>query len=299
MASTTTTRRAKAASSAPAPTSPGRWHRAARLNWLGGLAGWLWLGIAIIPIYWIVVTSFKSQATYFTQNPLSPPTSPTLDSYRLVLESDFPRYFLNSVIVTLGTTVPAVLAALMAAYAIVRGSDLRALRLSNALLLMGLAIPIQAVIIPVYLLIIKMHLYDSLLAMVLPSIAFALPLAVLVLTNFIRDVPRELFESMRVDGATEWTMLWSLAFPLVRPALVTVSIYTGLTVWNGFILPLILTQSPTKRTLPLALWTFQGQYSVNVPAVLAAVVLTTLPIAVLYAFGRRQLVSGLTAGFSK
>ena len=299
MASTTTTRSASASSSAPAPAAPGGLRRAARLNWLGGLAGWLWLGVAVIPIYWIVVTSFKSQATYFTQNPLAPPTSPTLDSYRLVLESDFPRYFLNSVIVTLGTTVPAVLAALMAAYAIVRGSDLRVLRLSNALLLMGLAIPIQAVIIPVYLLIIKMRLYDSLVAMILPSIAFALPLAVLVLTNFIRDVPRELFESMRVDGATEWTMLWSLAFPLVRPALVTVSIYTGLTVWNGFILPLILTQSPTKRTLPLALWTFQGQYSVNVPAVLAAVVLTTLPIAVLYAFGRRQLVSGLTAGFSK
>ena len=86
---------------------------------------------------------------------------------------------------------------------------------------------------------------------------------------------------------------------LVVTALVTVSIYSGLAIWNGFLLPLILIQSPTQRTLPLALWTFQGQYSINVPAVLASVVLTTLPILILYVVGRRQLLSGLTAGFGK
>jgi raffinose/stachyose/melibiose transport system permease protein len=120
-----------------------------------------------------------------------------------------------------------------------------------------------------------------------------------VLSNFIRDVPRELFESMRMDGASEWTMLWRLALPLTRPAIVTVSIYQGLTVWNNFLLPLILIQSPEQRPLPLALWNFQGQYGVNVPAIAASVVLTTLPILVLYAIGRRQLLSGLTAGFGK
>jgi raffinose/stachyose/melibiose transport system permease protein len=186
----------------------------------------------------------------------------------------------------------------MAAFAIVRGSG-AFLKSVNGLFLMGLAIPLQATIIPVYLIIIRLKLYDSLLAIILPSIAFAIPLSVLVLANFIRDVPKELFESMRVDGATEWTTLWRLAFPLTRPALVTVSIYNGLAVWNGFLLPLILTQSPGRRTLPLAVWTFQGQYGNNVPAILASVVLTTLPILILYAIGRRQLLSGLTAGFSK
>jgi raffinose/stachyose/melibiose transport system permease protein len=135
--------------------------------------------------------------------------------------------------------------------------------------------------------------------MILPSIAFAIPLSVLVLSNFIRDIPKELFESMRLDGATEWGTLWRLAFPLTRPAVVTVAIYNGLTIWNGFLLPLILTQSPDKRTLPLALAAFEGQYSVNVPAVLASVLLTTLPILVMYMVGRRQLLSGLTAGFGK
>ena len=129
--------------------------------------------------------------------------------------------------------------------------------------------------------------------------AVVLGLAVLVLSNFVRDVPNELFESMRLDGTSEWGTAWRLAFPLTRPAVVTVAIYTGLQVWNGFLLPLVLTQSQDLRVLPLALWSFQGQYSVNVPAVLAAVVLSTLPILVFYVVGRRQLVSGLTAGFSK
>jgi raffinose/stachyose/melibiose transport system permease protein len=270
-----------------------------RPNWLGGAAGWLWLLIVIVPIYWIVITSFKSQSNYFAMNPLAPPTEPTLDDYKLVIEADFVRYFVNSTIVTLGAVVPAVLVSFMAAYAIVRAGDWWILRSVNSLFLMGLAIPLQAAIIPVYLIVIRLHMYDTLLAIILPSIAFAIPLSVLVLTNFIRDVPKELFDSMRVDGASEWSTLRHLAFPLTRPALVTVSIYNGLAIWNGFLLPLILTQSPSQRTLPLALWTFQGQYSINVPAVLASVVLTALPIVVLYAIGRRQLLSGLTAGFSK
>jgi raffinose/stachyose/melibiose transport system permease protein len=272
---------------------------AQRRNWLGGLAGWLWLGIVVIPIYWVLITSFKLQSSYYASNPLVPPSDPTLDNYRFVIESDFLRYFINSVVVTAGAVIPAVTFSFMAAYAIVRGRRSRFLRAVNGLFLMGLAIPLQATIIPIYLIIIKLQLYDSLLALILPSIAFAIPLSVLVLANFIRDVPQELFESMRVDGASEWTTLWRLAAPLTRPAIVTVTIYNSLTIWNGFLLPLILTQNPERRVLPLALWTFQGQFSVNVPAVVAAVVLTTLPILVLYALGRRQLLSGLAAGFTK
>lgn len=282
---------------APRRSSAGR--RLGQYNWFGGLAGWLWLLIVMLPVYWIVITSVKTQGNYFATNPLAPPTAVTFENYRLVVQNDFLRYFANSVLVTLGAIVPAVLVSFMAAFAIVRGGGQRALRSINSLFLLGLAIPLQATIIPVYLLIIRLHLYDTLLAIILPSIAFAIPLSVLVLANFIRDVPKELFESMRLEGASDWGTLWHLAFPLTRPALVTVTVYNGLAIWNGFLLPLILTQSPGKRTLPLALWTFQGQYSVNVPAVLASVVLTTLPILVLYAIGRRQLLSGLTAGFSK
>ena len=269
-----------------------------RPNYLGALAAFIWLAIIIVPVYWIVITSFKPQSAYFTSNSMLP-AEPTLDSYVAVLEADFLSYFSNSVIVTLGATVPAVLFSFMAAFAIVRGGHGRFLRISNTIFLMGLAVPLQAVIIPVYLIIIRLNLYDSHLALILPSIAFALPLSVLILANFIRDVPNELFESMRMDGSTEWGTMWRLAFPLTRPALVTVSIYQALQVWNAFLLPLILTESPERRVLPLALWVFQGEYGINIPAVLASVVLATLPILALYVVGRRQLLAGMTAGFSK
>ena len=269
-------------------------------NWLGGAAGWLWLLVVVVPLYWVVVTSFKTQSTFFTSNPMAPPATPTFENYRFVVESGFVRYFLNSVVVTVGAVLPAVLVSFMAAFAVVRSGGLnRFLRNVNVLFLMGLAIPLQAVVIPIYLMIIRLEIYDTLLAIILPSIAFAIPLSVLVLANFIRDVPRELFESMRLDGAGDWGTLWHLAFPLVRPALVTVTIYQGVLVWNNFLLPLVLTQSREQRVVPLGLAAFQGQYSVNVPAVLAAVVLTTVPILALYAIGRRQMLSGLTAGFSK
>ena len=288
-----------AAARPPHPAPRRRTATSLRPNYAGGLAGWIWLAIIIVPIYWIVITSFKSQSGYYGSNPLAPPTDPTLDNYRMVIEADFARYFLNSVIVAVGATVPAVLFSFMAAFAIVRGGRGLFLRTASTTFLLGLACPLQATIIPIYLIIIRLHLYDSLLALILPSIAFAIPLSVLILTNFIRDVPNELFESMRMDGASEWGTMWRLAFPLTRPALVTVTVYQALQVWNAFLLPLVLTQSPELRVLPLALWSFQGQYSVNIPAVLASVVLTTLPILALYVIGRRHLLSGLTAGFSK
>ena len=269
-----------------------------RFNLPGGAAGWLWLAIIIIPIYYIVITSLKTQAGYFSQNPLAFPTKPTFENYKMVLEADFTRYFFNSVIITVGAVIPTLIVAFMASFAIVRGNG-KFLKGVNALFLMGLAIPLQATIIPVYLMIIKMNLYDSLLAIILPSVAFAIPLSVLIMCNFIRDVPNELFESMRLDGCSEWQTMWRLALPLTKPAIVTVGIYNGLGVWNGFLLPLILTQSPELRVLPLGLWTFQGEFSVNIPAVLASVVLSTLPVLALYILGRRQLLSGLTAGFSK
>ncbi|MDM7991194.1 carbohydrate ABC transporter permease [Arthrobacter sp. zg-Y877] len=279
---------------------PSRRHRGGKVtpNFLGGLGGWVWLALIVLPIYYVVITSLKNQAGFFGSNPLAPPTDPTLANYRTVLEADFVRYFTNSVIVTLGSVVPAVAVSFMASYAVVRGSG-RIIASAHKLFLLGLAIPLQATIVPIYFMITRAQLYDSLLALILPSIAFAIPISVLILSNFLRDVPRELFESMRLDGCSEFTMMWRLALPLVRPAVVTIAIYNALNVWNGFLFPLILTQSPEMRVLPLSLWTFQDEFTVNVPAVLAAVVLSTLPLVALYAFARRQLVSGLTAGFNK
>lgn len=269
-----------------------------RRNVPGGIAGFAWLLVVLLPVYYVVITSLRDQQGFFSENPLLPPSDPTLDNYGLVLQSEFPLYLLNSVIVTACTVVITVSLALGAAYFVVRGTNWLS-GLTYKAFLLGLAIPLQAVVIPVYYLIIQVRLYDTLVAIILPSAAFALPLSVIILANFLRDIPNELFESMRVDGAGHWRMLVSLVLPLTRPAATTVSVYVGLNVWNGFLFPLILTQSPDKRVLPMALWTFQGQFQTNIPAVLAAVVLSALPVLALYIVGRRQLVSGLTAGFGK
>ncbi|WP_030611470.1 carbohydrate ABC transporter permease [Streptomyces fulvoviolaceus] len=283
----------------PAPPSGrARLRRLGRSNPLGALGGLVWLVIVLVPVYWVVVTSLRTREGYFEANPLSVPTDPTLENYRQVLDNGFTHYLLNSLVVTTGATLLTLAVSFLAAYAIVRGTS-RALRWAFSVFLLGLAIPLQATIIPVYYLIAKAQMYDTLLAIVLPSAAFAIPLTVIILVNFLRDIPDELYESMRAEGAGHWRMLWSLALPLSRPALITVTIYDALNVWNGFLFPLILTQSPDKRVLPLFVWSFQGEFTINVPAILAAVVLSTLPIVALYILGRRQLVSGLTAGFGK
>ncbi|MBZ3901504.1 carbohydrate ABC transporter permease [Streptomyces griseiscabiei] len=266
---------------------------------LTGSATLLWAALVVIPVYWLVITSLRSRADFTADSPLALPGHPTLDNYRTVLAGDFTTYLLNSVIVTAATVVIAVVVALMASFAIVRNAGSKLSRVSFRLYLLGLAIPLQAVIIPVYLLIIRMNLYDSLLAIVLPSAAFALPITVMILVSLLRDVPRSLFEAMIVDGAGDWRMLISLAAPLARPALMTVAVYDGLQVWNGFLFPLILTQSGDKAVLPLALTLYRGQFGIDVPATMAAVVLSTLPMLALFILARRQLVAGLTAGFSK
>lgn len=269
-----------------------------RPNIPGGIAGFGWLLITIVPVYYVVITSLRSQSDYFKSNPLLPPAEPTLRAYGQVLERDFLRYLLNSAVVTAGTVVITVVVSLMAAYFVVR-SRTRLSGWTYRVFLLGLAIPLQATIIPIYYLITRAYLYDTLLAIILPSVAFAIPLTVIILANFLRDVPGELFESMRVDGAGEWRMLWSLVLPMTKPAVITVAVYDGLNVWNGFLFPLILTQSSSQRVLPMSLWAFQGQFRINIPAVLAAVVLSALPVLVLYILGRRHLVAGLTAGFGK
>jgi raffinose/stachyose/melibiose transport system permease protein len=265
---------------------------------LGAGGGVLWLLVVLVPIYWMIISSLRDQGGFLTGNQLLPPSHPTLRNYALVLRESFGRYLLNSLIVTTATVLLVLAAALMAGHLIVRSRQ-RVARGALTLFLAGLAIPSHAVIIPIYLLIVRLHLYDSLLALILPSAAFGLPVAVLVTTAFMRDVPAELIEASRIDGASEWRIFRSIALPLSRPAMVTVGVYTAIQAWNGFLFPLILTQSPGARVLPLSLWTFQGEFTIDVPAVLAAVVLSCMPLFAAYLVGRRQLVAGMTAGFGK
>lgn len=269
-----------------------------RPNVVGSVLAWVWLLLVLVPIYFIIVTALRPQSMFYTENPLSFPSEPTFGAFSRVLQNDFMLYFTNSVIVTVATVAILLAVSVMASYVIVRTQSAFSRKVFS-LFLLGLAIPMQATIIPVYYLIVQLALYDTLWALILPSVAFAIPITVLILVNFMRDIPKELFESMRVDGASEWKILLTLALPLTRPALVTVGIYDALNVWNGFLFPLVLTQSASKRVVPLSLWSFQGEFQTDIPAVMAAVVLSVVPLLAAYIVGRRQLVSGLTAGFGK
>lgn len=272
--------------------------RLSRVNVPAGVGSFLWLLVVGVPLYFVVITSLRGRGGYLSEGPLSLPDTLTLENYVMAFQVGFGRFITNSVIVTVATVLLVLIMALPAAYAIVRSAS-RAVRAGFSLCLLGLAVPAQAVIIPLYLIITRLHLYDTLIAIVLPTAAFALPISIVVLTSSLRDVPRELYEAMAMDGANTVKVFLRLVLPMARPGMVTVAIFAGLQAWNGFLFPLVLTQSSETRVLSLGLWEFQSQYGSNVPGIMAAVVISALPIFALYLFGRRQLLSGLSAGFSK
>jgi raffinose/stachyose/melibiose transport system permease protein len=265
---------------------------------MGAAFAWLWLAIIVLPIYYMVITSFGTQGDYYASNPFLPPADPTVAAYRTVLENDFLRYLGNSLVVTGGAVGLLLIVCTAASYFVVRSRSWASRRFLQ-LVLLGLAIPAQATIVPLYWMITKMGLYDHLIALVLPAAAFEVPITVLILTNFMRDIPKELFESMTVDGAGDMKILMRLVLPLAKPAVITVGIYDALQVWNGFLFPLVLTGRPQVRVLPYSLFEFQASHGIDTPAVLASVVLSALPILAAYIVGRRYLVAGLTAGFGK
>ncbi|MFF0199096.1 carbohydrate ABC transporter permease [Streptomyces sp. NPDC005017] len=295
MSHDTLPRPAKATGPAPPPPHGprrGRRHWTRRANPVAGAGALIWLVIVLIPVYAMLSASLTGPEQALTGNPLTPPTEPTLDNYNTVLNNGFGHLLANTAIVAvsvdgivLGLCVPL-------AYTAVRTRT----RWSGAafrLFLMGVAIPAQAVVVPLYLLIAELGLYDSLLAVILPTAAFAMPVSVLVLVGTLRDISEELYEAMALDGASPLRMLFRLTIPLARGGIGTVVIYSALQAWNGFLFPLIFTQSDGPRVLTLGLFTYVSQFGVDVPALLASVVLSGIPVFAVYLVARRALVSGL------
>jgi raffinose/stachyose/melibiose transport system permease protein len=259
--------------------------------------GLLWLLIVLAPLWYLVITSFRTQADYLTADPWVP-THLTLTNFRAAIGVGFWHFALNSILVTVGTVLIVCVVGLAGAYAITR----RLSPLAQVLMricLGCLALPAVAVIIPLYFEVQRIHLYDSLLGLILPLAAFGLPVAMLIFVNFLRDVPRDLFDAMALDGAKEWVVIWRLVVPLGRPAIAIVAIYEAIQAWNNLLFPLILTQSTGNRVLPLVMYDFVGQFSMNVPGVLATIVLSSLPLLAVYIVARRSLISGLAAGYGR
>ncbi|MFF1835937.1 carbohydrate ABC transporter permease [Streptomyces sp. NPDC058231] len=261
-------------------------------NPLAGLGSLIWLVLVVVPLYTLISSSLMHQDEALNGDPLAFPTHPTLDNYNTVLHSGFGTMLGNTAIVAASTVAIVLVLAVPVAYVAVRTRS-RLSSLAFRTFLLGVAIPAQAVIVPLYLLIGKMGLYDTLPAIILPTAAFAMPVAVLVLSGTMRDVSEEMYEAMSLDGASPLRMLWQLAVPMSKAGISTVAIYTALQAWNGFLFPLILTQSEENRVLTLGLFNFMTQFGVNIPAVLAAIVLSVVPIFAVYLVARKALINGL------
>ncbi|MEU3980271.1 carbohydrate ABC transporter permease [Streptomyces sp. NPDC026672] len=278
---------------APAPRPAGRrrhWTR--RANPLAGLGSLIWLVVVIVPIYAMISASLTGQDEALGNNALKPPSRPTLDNYDTVLHNGFGHYLWNTAVVAAAVVVIVLALCVPLAYVAVRTRSFWS-GAAFRLFLLGVAIPAQAVVVPLYLMISKLNLYDSLLAIVLPTAAFAMPVAILILTGTLRDISEEVYEAMALDGASPTRMLFQLVIPMSKGGISTVVVYSALQAWNGLLFPLIFTQSDGPRVLTLGLFNYVSQFGVNIPALLASVVLSGIPIFVVYLVARRALVGGL------
>jgi xylobiose transport system permease protein len=283
----------------PGPGAPGRPRprrtfaaRLRRANPAAGAASLVWLLIVIVPVYVMLNVSFMLPGDALGGRLLEPARHATLANYRLVVQSGFFHLLVNNVIVTAATVAIVLVLCVPLAFVIVRSRGARSLLVFRVFLL-GLAIPSSVIIVPLYVMVGKFGIYDTLWAIILPTAAFAMPVTLLVLVGTMRDISEELYESMALEGAGTVRMLTRLAIPLSKGGIGTASVFTGLSAWNGLIFPLILTQSPQNQVLTTGLWNLSGQYGVDVPATLAAVTLSGIPMLVLYLAARRALISGV------
>ncbi|MBM7570311.1 carbohydrate ABC transporter permease [Aquibacillus albus] len=250
-----------------------------------------------LPFFIMVNTSFKQQLEFMT-SPWSLPESISFSNYALLLELDFTRYFLNSLFLSVASVILVIVLGAMASYPLAR-LKFRLNKPVFLLFMIGMMIPIHTTLIPIYILTSKMGLYDTLWGLIGPYVAFALPISVIIFTQFMRDIPRELEESAKIDGCGHFRLFWRIIFPLLTPAVATVAIYNFIHIWNEFIFALVLTSSSDVATLPLGLREFYGEFSVNVPGIMAALTLGSLPLLLVYFVAQEKIVKGLAAGSVK
>jgi raffinose/stachyose/melibiose transport system permease protein len=255
--------------------------------------------LAVYPVVLVVINSFKARQAIF-RNPYALPVPETFSvaGYDTVFNrASFPNYFLNSLIVTIVTLVLIFIIGSMASFALseyqFRGNTLLGLYLS-----IGIMIPIRLGTVSLLRLLVSLHLTNTLTGLILVYTAQGLPLTIFIASQFMRDVPRDLKDAARVDGASEYRIFWMI-LPLVRPALATVLVFNMIPVWNDLWFPLIIAPAENVKTLTLGAQVFMGQFVNDYGAVLASLSLAMIPIIILYVLFSKQLIRGLTSGAVK
>ena len=254
--------------------------------------------LIIVPLAVIAGGSLKTTRELFA-DPFGLPTDPTLGNYRTVLaDQDLLLVVGNSVTVVAVSVPVTLLLGSLVAFAVARLPRWPS-RLLFGVFALGLAVPAQAIMIPQYVQFERLGLRDSLTGLILVNIVVTLPVAVFILAGFMRTLPGELYEAAEIDGAGPWAGYWRIAMPVSLPSLAATAIFLVVMHWNDLLYPLLFIDDPRKRTLPLTLLDFQGEYLTDYPLLFTGVVVASLPMVLAYAFLQRHFVAGITAGAVK
>ena len=266
---------------------------------LWGLADTVVIGLAMVPVLWIVSLSLKTPATLTDGNFW--PQHPSFSNYRGIFHTTlFTRSFGNSIGIAVITTTVSVILAAMAAYAVAR-LDFRGKRLLVGASLVVAIFPLISLVSPIFNLWLKLHLYDTWPGLILPYLAFSLPLAIYTLSAFFREIPWDLEQAAQMDGATPFQAFVKVIAPLAAPGVFTTAILVFIFAWNEFLFAISLTSTDAARTVPAALAFFTGSSQFEQPtgSIAAAAVVVTIPIVFLVLVFQRRIVQGLTAGAVK
>lgn len=258
----------------------------------------IYAALVIIPLIVVLSGSFKTTQELFA-SPFGLPSSLDAKNYSTVVgDNGLGVAFRNSVIVT-GLSVPlTLLIGSLASYGIARIPGWRG-NLIYGFLILGMAVPAQANMIPQFVLFDVLGLTNSLAGLVLINIVVTLPIAIFIMTGFLKTLPAEMFEATAIDGSGPWRTYRSVVVPLSVPSLAATAIFLFVIHWNDLLYPLLFIQEPDKRTLPVALLSFQGEFLTDYPLLFTGVVVASAPIVIAYVFLQRYFVAGITAGAVK
>jgi raffinose/stachyose/melibiose transport system permease protein len=254
--------------------------------------------LVLVPIALALIGGLKTNAQLIA-HPFAVPKPFMWENYTDVLRShSFWRQCGNSVFVMLATTLIVIGLASMAAFVFAR-MPFQGREILFTYFTLGLLFPVTVAILPIYILVRQLGLVDTLWGIILPQVAFALPLSVLILRNFFISIPAELEDAAYVDGASAFEFFRRILLPLARPGLAAVAVLTMVTSWNNFFLPLVVLNSERLWTLPLGVMQYQGQFGSDWGKILAFVSIALVPAVIFYLFAERQIIAGLTAGSIK
>lgn len=255
--------------------------------------------VALFPFLWMAVSSVKVLKELYTIPPTWIPEHPTLQNYVHVLfDSNIPRYFLNSVIISVGATALAMILAIFASYGFAR-FNFRGKAFYQSFVLVGQLLPTAAIIVPLFVTLRYLGLVNTYLGLILVYMIITLPLSVWMLTSYFKAIPVELEEAAIIDGASRLGVLFRITLPLSVPGLVAVMVYAFVTTWNEFIFALCFAQDASVKTLPIGLAEFTTEFTTDWGAVMSASMIMTVPIAVLFLSMQKLFVGGLMAGATK